>query len=77
MKILDTNWDAVKAQFIFNFRAAPTDSTVIQKLPEIRQKDNDTVNQYFSECAKIILELNENPDITGLLMNLQLIQATF
>jgi hypothetical protein len=38
-------WENVKTQFESDFRATPTVSTVIQKLPKIRQKDNKTIIQ--------------------------------
>ena len=50
-------WENVKTQFENDFHATPTVSLVIQKLPEIRQKDNATVIQYTSRCAEILLEL--------------------
>ena len=59
MEMVDTDCDAVKAQFIIDFRAAPTSSKVIQKLPEIRQKDNEMVNQYTIRCAEILMELKD------------------
>ena len=59
VEILDTDWDVVKAQIIIDFRAAPTSSKVIQKLPEIRQKDNEMVNQYTIRCAEILMELKD------------------
>ena len=57
MDINNLNWDVVKFQFEKDFKAAPSSSSVTQKLPEIRQKDNETVIQYISRCAEILLEL--------------------
>jgi hypothetical protein len=45
---------------------------VIQKLPEIRQKDNETVIQYTSRCAEIFLELKTKSDAVKANMQLQL-----
>ena len=53
-------------------RPVPTVSSVIQKLPEIRQKDNETVNQYVSRCAEILLELKAKTDVLNMNMQLQL-----
>jgi hypothetical protein len=36
--------------------------TALQKLPEIRQKDNITVFEYVGRCAEILLELNAKTD---------------
>jgi hypothetical protein len=47
-------WENVKIQFEKDYRATPTVSSIIQKLPEIRQKDNESVIQYVSICANIL-----------------------
>ena len=41
-------------------------------MPEIRQKDNETVIQYISRCAEILLEHKTNTDIadTNMLLTL-------
>jgi hypothetical protein len=41
----------VKTQFEQDFKGAPTVSSVIQTLPEIRQKDNKA---QVSRCAEIL-----------------------
>jgi hypothetical protein len=61
-----------KNPFEQDFRATPTVSLVIQKLPEIRQRDNETVIQYVSRCAEVVLELKTNPDILDVNVQLQL-----
>ena len=50
-------WEYLKDKFQRDFRASPTVSTVISKLPEIRQKDSENVNNYFSRCLTILSEL--------------------
>jgi hypothetical protein len=50
------NWDIISPQFEQDYRVAPIISSVIQKLPEINQKDFESVIQYVSRCAKILLE---------------------
>ncbi len=57
LDIDNLDWEIVCTQFEQDYRAAPTISSVIQKLPEIKQKDNESVNQYVSRCAEILLEL--------------------
>jgi hypothetical protein len=43
-----------------------------QKLPEIRQKDNESVIKYVSRCGEILLELNRKTDGLEVKMQLQL-----
>ena len=57
MDIDNLDWQVVKARFEIDYKATPTVSSVIQKLPEIRQKDNETVTKYVIRCAEILLEL--------------------
>jgi hypothetical protein len=45
---------------------------VIQKLSKIRQKDNETVIQYVSRCAEILLKLKTKTDVLDANMQLQL-----
>jgi hypothetical protein len=46
-------WENVNTQFEQDYRATPTASSVIQKLQEIRQKENEKGLKYVSRCAKI------------------------
>jgi hypothetical protein len=57
LDIDNLNWDIVKTQFEQDYRAALKISLVIQKLPEIKLKDIESVNQYVSLCTEILLEL--------------------
>ena len=57
MELNNLDWGLVKAQFEEDFQASPSSSSVIQKLPEIRQKDDETVIDYVSRVAEILLEL--------------------
>ena len=63
------NWENVKTQYEQDFRATPTISSVIQKLPEIRQKDNESVIQYVSQWAEILLELTTKTDVLDVICN--------
>ena len=47
----------------------------MQKLPEINWKDNESVIQYVSRCAEILLELKSKTDILDINMQLQLSEA--
>jgi hypothetical protein len=72
MDVDNLEWENVKTQFENGFRATHTVSSVIQKLPEIRQKDNKTVIQYTSRCAEILLELKTKSDAVEAHMRIQL-----
>ena len=50
-------WERLKRTFERDYRAAPTTSTVISRLTEIKQKDGESVNNYFARCAQILGEL--------------------
>jgi hypothetical protein len=50
-------WATLVTKFERDFRAAPTVSIVISKLPEIKQQDGESVNKYFSRCAQILADL--------------------
>ncbi len=55
LPLLDVNnldCKIVKNQFEQDFRATPTVSLVIQKLPEIKQKDSELVIQYVNRFAE-------------------------
>jgi uncharacterized protein (DUF2235 family) len=55
-------WEVVKIQFVQYFKAALTVSLVIQTLPEIRQKDNESV-QCVSRCVEVQLEVRIKTDV--------------
>jgi Retrotransposon gag protein len=65
-------WDRLRRTFERDYRAAPTTSTVISRLTEIKQKDGESVNSYFARCAQILGELktrlmalaDEDPPLT-------------
>ena len=50
-------WATLVTKFERDFRASPTVSLVISKLPEIKQQDGESVNKYFSRCAQILSDL--------------------
>jgi hypothetical protein len=69
---VDLNWVDVKTQFEKDFRATPTNSSGIQKLPEIKQKVDESVIQGVSRCTEILLELKTKTNVPNLNMHLQL-----
>jgi hypothetical protein len=48
---------------------------VIQKWPDIRQKDNESVIQYVSQCTECLLELKTKTDVLDSNVQLQLTAA--
>jgi uncharacterized protein YqgV (UPF0045/DUF77 family) len=52
-----------QTHFEQDFTAALTVSSVIQKLPEILQKDNESVIQNVSRCADILLGFRTKTDV--------------
>ena len=75
MELNNLNWDLVKAQFEEDFQASPNSSSVIQKLPEIKQKDDEKVIDYVSRVAEILLDLKAKTDISEINIQLQLSAA--
>ena len=49
-------WDNVRTTFETDFRATPSVSSVFQKIPDIKQLENETVIQYFSKALKTMEE---------------------
>jgi hypothetical protein len=70
MDIDNLMWKNLRTQFKQDFRATTTVSSVIQKFPEIIQKDKLAVIQYVSRHAEMLLELKTSTDV--LLINRQL-----
>ena len=49
-------WDNVKTSFETDFRAAPSVTSVVHKIPEIKQQEGESVIQYFSKALKTMEE---------------------
>ena len=49
-------WDNVKTSFETDFRAAPSVTSVVHKIPEIKQLEGESVIQYFSKALKTMEE---------------------
>jgi hypothetical protein len=60
----------VSNQFKLDFIATTTISSVIKKLWEIRQIDNESVIQYVSQSPEILLELKTKTDVLDVKMQL-------
>ena len=68
-------WAYLRDKFQRDFRASPTVSKVISKLPEIRQKDSENVNHYFSRCLTILSESKLKLNIEEAVINVKIPQA--
>ena len=52
-----TVWANIKEQFEKDYHAAPSTSSIVHKIPDIKQGDNETVVQYFNKALKTVNEL--------------------
>ena len=53
----NTNWDNVKTAFENDYRVKTSTTSMVQKIPEIKQAQDETVVQYFSKALKIMNDL--------------------
>ena len=53
----EITWDLIKRNFETDFRAAPTTTSIICKLTEIKQKDSEDVNEYYNRVMPILIDL--------------------
>ncbi len=49
-------WDQIQARLEIDFEAAPSASSVVYKITEIKQADHEDVNEYFSRSIKTMIE---------------------
>ena len=72
-------WDNVKTAFKTDFRAASSVTSVVHKIPDIKQMENETVIQYFLKALKTMEEFKTKvramalviPDFLTKLLHLQ------
>ena len=57
-------WAEIQARFEVDFRAKPTATSVVAKLPEVKQAADENINKYFNRANKILWELKSNIDPT-------------
>ena len=55
-------WDQIQARFEIDFEAAPSASSVVYKITEIKQADHEDVNEYFSRSIKTMIEFKSKID---------------
>ena len=53
-------WAEVQARFEIDYKAKATTTSIVAKLPEVKQAADENVNDYFSRANKILWELKEN-----------------
>ena len=52
---IDTqNWNEIKTAFQSDFRTTPSMTTMVSQIPEIKQKQEESVVQYFTKALKTI-----------------------
>jgi hypothetical protein len=59
-------WAEIQTRFEIDFRAKPTPTSVVAKIPEVKQATDENVNNYFNRANKILWELKSNIDPTAL-----------
>jgi hypothetical protein len=51
-----TNWNQIKERIKIGFEAAPSASSVVYKITEIKQADHEDVYEYFGRCISTVIE---------------------
>ena len=55
-------WAQIQTRFEIDFEAKPTPTSIVAKLPEVKQAADENVNNYFNRANKILWELKTNID---------------
>ena len=55
-------WAEIQARFETDFEAAPSASSVVYKITEIKQTENEDVNEYFGRCLKTMKDFKSKVD---------------
>jgi hypothetical protein len=55
-------WDEIQTRFLIDYKAKATTTSIIAKLPKVRQAANEMMINYFSRTNKIFWELKSNID---------------
>jgi hypothetical protein len=61
-------WDQIQARFEIDFEAAPSASSVVYKITEIKQADHEDVNEYFSRSIETMIEFKSKMDPNRLVL---------
>jgi hypothetical protein len=54
----------IQTRFEINYKAKATATSIVAKLPEVKQAADESVNDYFSRATQILWELKSNIDPT-------------
>ena len=57
-----TLWNNIKTRFEIDFKAAPTNFSMVFKIADIKQQENKSVLEYFSRGINTIKNLNSKID---------------
>ena len=55
-------WNEIQERFEIDFEAAPSASSVVYKITEIKQADHEDMNEYFGRCIKTMIEFKRKID---------------
>jgi hypothetical protein len=55
-------WQEIQTRFEIDYKAKATATSIVAKLPEVKQAADETVNDYFSRATQILWELKSNID---------------
>jgi hypothetical protein len=50
-------WQEIHIRFEIDYKAKATATSIVAKLPEVKQAADETVNDYFSRATQILCEL--------------------
>jgi hypothetical protein len=55
-------WQEIQTRFEIDYKAKAIATSIVAKLPEVKQAADETVNDYFSRATQIMWELKSNID---------------
>ena len=55
-------WADIQARFEIDFEARPSTTSIVSKIPDIKQHEKESVNQYFNKAIRTMDEFNAKID---------------
>ena len=55
-------WQETQTRFEIDYKAKATATSIVAKLPEVKQTADESINDYFSRATQILWELKSNID---------------
>jgi hypothetical protein len=55
-------WQEIQTRFKIEYKSKATATSIVAKLPDVKQNPNETVNNYFNRANRILCELKSNID---------------